>query len=244
MCSVEDDLLLFSHRQVITHILGEGISRAPETILPKAGSRFNGTTEFFKKIGVRTAIHGDKKQEKKVGMEGALKYYFKLRIANGEGSEAFTDAFQKKVYEHPAYQVLVMYDGDDAAVNPKYCHGNAEKPGKTENPFYPTTPSVKAIVKQRQNEAPAKMHGDLIDAAGPGIRVQVVQASRDIQQIQNFQRLARQKTKISHDAQYNAYEVGIVTNFLQKFEVHPELNLVCLHPGMLAFHNITSCSLV
>lgn len=40
MCSVEDDLLLFSHRQVITHILGEGISRAPETILPKAGSRF------------------------------------------------------------------------------------------------------------------------------------------------------------------------------------------------------------
>lgn len=39
---------------------------------------------------------------------------------------------------------------------------------------------------------------------------------------------------VSHNAQYDAYEVRIDTNLLYEFEVKPELNLASLHFGTVA----------
>jgi hypothetical protein len=51
--------------------------------------------------------------------------------------------------------------------------------------------------------------------------------------LRNCQRLARERTFISHDAQYNAYEVWIDPNFLRKYEIFPHLYIACLQFGKL-----------
>jgi hypothetical protein len=61
------------------------------------------------------------------------------------------------------------------------------------------------------------------------MKKQAVQAPRDIKQIKNAQSAAREVSKMSQDAQYNAYEVGIETGFMRKFELFPEINYACMH---------------
>jgi hypothetical protein len=46
-----------------------------------------------------------------------------------------------------------------------------------------------------------------MDATSIAMKIQAFDASCDIEQLRNCQRLARERTFISHDAQYNAYEV-------------------------------------
>ena len=87
------------------------------------------------------------------------------------------------------------------------------------------------MAKERKDEAPAKVYGDIMEAAGTNMKKQAVQVPRDLEQIRNAQRAAREVTKISHDAQYNAYEVGIETNFMRKFEVFPDVKYACMHFG-------------
>lgn len=164
-----------------------------------------------------------------------FKFYFKLRINQGEEAEAFTSEFNKRAYMHEDYpnQVLVIYDGDEKVVNKNYSHGNSTHKEKTEKPYFRTAPSVLETAKARPNEPPSKVHGDIMDAAPVAIKIQAVEASRDIEQVRNCQRFARERTLISHDAQYNAYEVGIDTNFLRKYEIFPHLHIACLHFGKL-----------
>ncbi|XP_045032501.1 uncharacterized protein LOC123466305 isoform X5 [Daphnia magna] len=118
--------------------------------------------------------------------------------------------------------------GDDSVINPKYSHGNARKLEKTEKAFYRTAASVPITAKERPKDPPAQVHGDLIESAGSHIKIQAVDASRDLEQVRNAQRLAREKNHISHDTQFNAYEVGIDTNFLRKLEYLPSVNMACM----------------
>ncbi len=71
-----------------------------------------------------------------IGSFNFQKWFFKLRIEPGEDATSFTTAFNKTVYMHDDYpnKVLVIYEGDYSAVNPKYSHGNSkllEKKRKT-----------------------------------------------------------------------------------------------------------------
>ena len=156
-----------------------------------------------------------------------FKYYFKLRINQGEEPEAFTSDFRKRAYMHEDYpnQVLVIYDGDEKMVK---SHGNATRKEKTDKRYFRTAPSVLETAKARPNEPPSKVHGNILDAAPVAMKIQAVEASRDIEQVKNYQRFARETTLISHDVQYNAYEMGIDTNFLIKYEIFP-LHIACLH---------------
>jgi hypothetical protein len=52
------------------------------------------------------------------------------------------------------------------------------------------------------------------------MKIQAVEASRDIEQVRNCQRFARETTLISHD-----------TNFVRYFEIFPHLRIACLHFG-------------
>ncbi|EFX60896.1 hypothetical protein DAPPUDRAFT_275060 [Daphnia pulex] len=126
-----------------------------------------------------------------------------------------------------------MYAGDYSAVNPKYSHGNSKRLEKTEKPYYRISKSVLLTAKERKDEAPAKVYGDIMEAAGTNMKKQAVLVPRDLEQVRNAQRAAREVTKISKDAQYNAYEVGIETNFMRKFEVFPDVKYACTHFGMV-----------
>ena len=162
-----------------------------------------------------------------------FKYYFKLRIDQGEYADAFTHLFNKRAYIHEDYpnQVLVIYDGDESVVNKKYSNGNATHKEKTDKPYFRTAPSVLETAKARPNEPPSKVHDDIIGAAPLQMKIQAVEASRDIEQVRNCQRFARETTLISHDTQFNAYEIGSDTNFVRNFEIFPHLRIACLHFG-------------
>ncbi len=63
------------------------------------------------------------------------------------------------------------------------------------------------------------------------MKKQAVQAPRDIKQVKNAQSRARELKKMGRDAQYHAYEVGIETNFMRKFELFPNVNYACMQFG-------------
>lgn len=94
-------------------------------------------------------------------------------------------------------KVLIMYAVDYSAINPKYSHGNSKRLEKTEKTYYRTLKSVLLTVKERKNEAPAKVYGDIM--AGTNMKKQAVQVPRDMEQVKNAQRAAREVTKISKD---------------------------------------------
>ncbi|KAK4015244.1 hypothetical protein OUZ56_030227 [Daphnia magna] len=110
---------------------------------------------------------------------------------------------------------------------------------KTEKAFYRTAASVLITAKERPKDPPAQVHGDLIESAGSHIKMQAVDASRDLEQVRNAQRLAREKNRISHDAQFNAYEVGIDKNFLRKLEYLLSVNMACMDFG---YNNDNHCN--
>ncbi len=76
--------------------------------------------------------------------------------------------------------VLVLYEGDERVINPQYSHGNAKRREKIEKPFYKTTPSVLKTAKERKEDQPAEVYGDMIANVGPNMKKQAVQAPRDI----------------------------------------------------------------
>jgi hypothetical protein len=107
---------------------------------------------------------------------------YKLRINCGDLLESFTTKFIKKALRHQDYpnHVLVLYEGDERVINPQYSHGNAKRREKIEKPFYKTTPSVLKTAKERKEDQPAEVYGDMIANVGPNMKKQAVQAPRDI----------------------------------------------------------------
>ena len=125
----------------------------------------------------------------------------------------------------------MKYSGNDSVVNWEYCHGNATTIEQTDKPFHRTAPSVLKQSAERKNERPMKVYGDLLESAGPNLKSQSVTAPRNLEQIKNAQKYARNKSKISHCGIFNAYEVGDETGFLQKMKIFPNLKICCMHSG-------------
>lgn len=165
--------------------------------------------------------------------EECYKYYFKLRIGPGEDQDAFTKDFHKIAYENPRFpnEILICYDGDASAINPKYSHGNAKHRNKVEKPYFRTVPSVIIEAKERRDEPPSSVHTDLVRTAPSNVKQQTVEASRDMEQIRNAQKAARRTERLTQDAQYNAYELGIEADFLDGFQLAPDVILVSVHKG-------------
>ncbi|XP_045032498.1 uncharacterized protein LOC123466305 isoform X2 [Daphnia magna] len=229
------DLSLFSDISVKTYCVDFEKRRPPEAFSPKPGAKFIikwGLDKYKNDWRMDGYSWRQESGKKTICVDGVkiFKYYFKLRIERGETQLSFSTKFSKHAYEHPDYpnQILLIYAGDDSVINPKYSHGNARKLEKTEKAFYRTAASVPITAKERPKDPPAQVHGDLIESAGSHIKIQAVDASRDLEQVRNAQRLAREKNHISHDTQFNAYEVGIDTNFLRKLEYLPSVNMACM----------------
>ena len=86
--------------------------------------------------------------------------------------------------------------------------------------------------KEREDEQPTEVYLDLIKKVGENMKKQAVHAPiRDLKQIENSQRNNREFKKMSHDAQFNGYEVGQETYFMRKFQLFPEVNIACMHFG-------------
>jgi hypothetical protein len=126
----------------------------------------------------------------------------------------------------------VRYVGDENVINWEYCHGNATTIEQRSKPFFRTAKSVLSEAVERKNDRPIKVYGDLIEAAGKNMKSQAVLAPRNLNQIQNAQKNARDGSKISQCGMYNAYEVGIETGFLRKYEIFPNMNICCMESGM------------
>ncbi|KZS06791.1 Uncharacterized protein APZ42_029635 [Daphnia magna] len=155
-----------------------------------------------------------------------------VKINCGETPESFTTQYNNTVLHHKEYpnEVLVNYEGNASCFNKEYSHGYAKRPEKTEKPLYRTTQSVLTTAKERKDDPPSQVYGDIIEGVGKNMKKkQAVQAPRNLQQVKNAQKAARRATTLSHDAQYSAYLSGIETNFMRKFELYPEFNYACLH---------------
>nr|CAH0099968.1 unnamed protein product [Daphnia galeata] len=120
---------------------------------------------------------------------------------------------------------------------------------KTQNPYIRTLKSVLDSAKEREDEQPTEVYLDLIKKVGENMKKQAVHAPRDLKQIENAQRNNREFKKMSHDAQFNAYEVGQETYFMRKFQLFPEVNIACMHFEMakefkLLFNRIDTPSIL
>ncbi len=92
------------------------------------------------------------------------------------------------------------------------------KEEKTQKPYIRTLKSVLETAKEREGEQPTEVYLDLIKKVGENMKKQAVHAPiRDLKQIENAQRNNREFKKMSHDAQFNAYEIGQETYFMRKF---------------------------
>ncbi len=162
------------------------------------------------------------------------KYYFKLRITQGEATKNFTRELRKSAYMHPDYpnEVVIIYNGDVSAVNPDYINGNAKSEQKLSQTFFLTVPSILIEAKERKDEPPAKVHLDIIKNAPQEMIKQASEASRNIQQIHNAQKAARRAEMISQDAQYNVYEVGTDIDFLDGYQLRPHVAFVGVQKGI------------
>lgn len=93
------------------------------------------------------------------------------------------------------------------------------------------------------NEPPSKVHKDIINSAPQDIKRQACEATREVEQVRNAQRVARRAQMISHDAQYNVYELGTDADFLDGFQLTPDLVIVSIHKGNFLFRFFFSLSL-
>ena len=125
----------------------------------------------------------------------------------------------------------MTYLGDERVADVEYCHGNAKTIEQTSKPYIKTAKSVLSEAAARKNDTPIKVYGDLIEAAGENMKRQAVLAPRNLKQIENAQKNARDGNILSQCGMFNAYEVGRETGILKKFEIFPNVNICCLDPG-------------
>jgi hypothetical protein len=217
------------------------ISTKSKNVIVQPGSQFTMTwdedgkyAQQWRTDGYTWRQFGNAKHFSTCDGQTIQKYSFKLRIESGESASSFTNAFSKEAFIHSGYpcQVLVRYVGDENVINWEYCHGNATTIEQRSKPFFRTAKSVLSEAVERKNDRPIKVYGDLIEAAGKNMKSQAVLAPRNLNQIQNAQKNARDGSKISQCGMYNAYEVGIETGFLRKYEIFPNMNICCMESGM------------
>ena len=113
------------------------------------------------------------------------RYYFKLQV--GPGDE-FSTEFTKHAIECPLYEnkVLVWYQGDESIVV-DFAHGNSKDPAKE---FHRTAPSVLTKMKMQTDKLPSELYSDLVTAATHEVERHIIDAPRDIKQVQNARKLA------------------------------------------------------
>lgn len=130
------------------------------------------------------------------------RYYFKLQV--GPGDE-FTTEFTKHAIECPLFEnkVLVWYQGDESVVV-DFAHGNSKDPDKE---FHRTAPSVLTKMKMETDKLPLQLYSDLVTAAPRELERHIIDAPRDIKQVQNARKLARKAER-----SFNATLTDTTTN--------------------------------
>lgn len=237
--TISEDMEFFKVTSVPVYFINDKSRRPLETLFPKPGFvckvKWEANSKFSKDWPVDGYTWRQDSGGKPVNYNNqkVIKYYFKLRIANGEDPECFTREFYKKGYMYPNIpnEVLIIYGGDKNVINKGYFHGNAKKPEKVEKPYFRTVPSVIASAKERKEDAPSKIHLENVNSVNQNMKSQAVEASRDVEQIRNAQKVARRAERISHDSQYNVYVVGQTVDFLDGFQIVPNINIVGVHKG-------------
>lgn len=94
----------------------------------------------------------------------------------------------------------MWYSGDDSAVV-DFCQGNTKK--EEIDVYYRTAPSLFIAMKTDINKQPIEIFADLKLAALAWLERHITDATKDIQQVMNALKIARENKKLSSDAPYN-----------------------------------------
>jgi hypothetical protein len=161
--------------------------------------------------------HGDAK---------CKRYYFKLKI--GPGND-YTNEFSKHAIECSLYekQLLIWYQGDNSVVV-DFSHGNAKD---TEKETHRTASSVLSQMRSANEKLPLQVYSELALSVTEQSDRRITDAPRNIQQIRNAQKSARNDDRLSLDAICNLIELRSETHFVNDIHLAPSLLVICFKPS-------------
>ena len=127
------------------------------------------------------------------------------------------------MYFHPDFptKCVIQYIGNEQVAT-KLPHGNAVYPPATSRPFTATADSVKRQLEQSFGTAATEYRDALIDAPKE-LERHVVEAPRNLEQVQNLKKIFKQKLRLSRDAIYNLEELAHDTGFIHDIVLYPDL---------------------
>ena len=161
------------------------------------------------------------------------KWYFHLRIRNGDETDAFTTEFKKEALTNSNYpnKVLLKYIGDEKVAVP-VVHGGNKKPGKTDRPMVRKAQSVVEEMKERCRENPNELYDELINRHTV-LDQQKLNCPRDRKQITNCQEAGRRAQEISRDFIHHIVELYYETQFVRDFLLLPSFVISCILKGKI-----------
>ena len=166
-------------------------------------------------------------------MEGKT-FYYKIAIGRNEDMELLTSLkFKRLAYIHPKFPnlVLVEYVGDcNVAID--FPHGNANKEKALNRPFKQTTKSLRTKMKNSTGY-PSNTYHTLVRQAQSEVRKHIVDAPRDMKQVENAKWNERQRKRLSNDEFINLKEIGYESNFVRQLVIHEEVRIIGFCEGLL-----------
>ena len=144
------------------------------------------------------------------------KTYFYLQTKEGMNKN-----FKKMVFQLPSDTTLslIHYIGDESLSIPT-SHGNALKQTKL---FIRTKPSLLEEIEDKiEHQIPNKIYKDKVADA-----TKIVDAPRNLKQVQNIKEKLKQKTRASRDAISNCHEIAYdMPGFVHSIQTFPDLCVV------------------
>jgi len=156
------------------------------------------------------------------------KYYFKLRIAQGESAASFTNRFKKTALTNSRFpgKVLLTYTGD-----PTVAVGVPHAKAKDQNrPMVYKNPTISSEIKERCRENPSDVYQDLKNREQDPKR-HIVDTPRDLKQVTNFQEAARRDNDISTDLVKSIVEIHGETKFVIDYHLIPSFTFSLMLKG-------------
>lgn len=173
---------------------------------------------------------------------GKRRYYFAIVEIKKDTSNktvyVLNSDFKKIILTHPNYpnMAFVEYVGDHA-LPIEAPHGNARFEPKKTRPFVSTAPSVIKAAADSSDSA-SLTYRKLRNNGPTELERHLIEAPRDTEQIQNAQKRARSKLRISRDEIYNTIVFATEKQMITSLSIIPSLivfgfaqdTLAVLHP--------------
>jgi len=151
------------------------------------------------------------------------------------------EKFCRITYSRPdrPTEIVVEYTGDETAAA-QFPHGNAAH----NRDYVRTQPHVLQDVRSNPTSSSKTVYQSMITSAAQNQHPTVVtRAPRNVEQVRNTKKLARNQTRLSRDALYNLHEFAYDSNFVHRILTFPDLSVVCYNPAIVdIFTSLLSAS--